>query len=96
MWRTSSENKSIEQSLTASALCMSIFYVVVLSMEIYFYENRPETMEMAEFWKALVEFAFDILVICPPVIMLCLNIRLRVDVFYQKNYDTTTNSNSVK
>ncbi|PIC27748.1 hypothetical protein B9Z55_019909 [Caenorhabditis nigoni] len=81
MSRTRSENKHTQQSLTASALCQSIFYVLVLSMEIYFNKSKPSSIETAEFWKALTAFSFDILLVLPPIIMLCLNVRLRVDVF---------------
>ncbi|EFP11039.1 CRE-SRG-30 protein [Caenorhabditis remanei] len=83
--RTRSENRHTEQSLTASAICMSIFYVFALSMEIYFHQSHASSLEMFEFWRALSAFSFDILVVCPPVIMLCLNVRLRVDAFPQNN-----------
>ncbi|ULT90365.1 hypothetical protein L3Y34_008601 [Caenorhabditis briggsae] len=81
MSRTRSENKHTQQSLTASALCQSIFYVLVHSMEIYFHKSKPSSLETAEFWNALTAFSFDILLVSPPIIMLCLNVRLRVDVF---------------
>ncbi|CAO4380170.1 unnamed protein product [Caenorhabditis nigoni] len=63
MSRTRSENKHTQQSLTASALCQSIFYVLVLSMEIYFNKSKPSSIETAEFWKALTAFSFDILLV---------------------------------
>ncbi|CCD72938.1 Serpentine receptor class gamma-30 [Caenorhabditis elegans] len=79
--RTHAENKHTEQSLTASALAMSIFYVFALSMNIYCQKAHASSLEMLEFWKALTAFAFDIILVCPPVIMLCLNVRLRINVF---------------
>ncbi|EGT47111.1 hypothetical protein CAEBREN_30219 [Caenorhabditis brenneri] len=81
MSRIRSENKHTEQSMTASALFMSILYVFALSIEIYSSQAHHSSLEMFEFWRAISSFSFDILVVCPPVVMLCLNVRLRVDTF---------------
>ncbi|CAI2353612.1 unnamed protein product [Caenorhabditis sp. 36 PRJEB53466] len=91
MSRAREEHKYTEQCLTAFALSMSIFYVLALSIGIFFQQMHASSLEMAEFWKALTMFSFDILLVCPPVIMLILNVRLRMDVF-QRNTDQTPNS----
>uniref|UniRef100_A0A1I7TFK0 Serpentine receptor class gamma n=2 Tax=Caenorhabditis tropicalis TaxID=1561998 RepID=A0A1I7TFK0_9PELO len=91
MSRIRPENKYTEQSLTASAIFMSILYVFALSIDIFSFYSHHSSLEMFEFWRALSLFSFDLLVVCPPVVMLCLNVRLRVDAF-SRDVDNVSSS----